>query len=173
MTRGSLIRHTGNRLALWGEAYDTAVLPLHPNYTDPILGDLVEIDKENGTLKRYEPKTESSGWQVYPYGIVIGEPVRESPFGGEYHRRATVAVLGEGSELLAYQLNKNTGSYYDDGGLVVGSRVDFVHETVLQRWGIQPVFLVIEPSLPPPFRIVRLVQKPKDITGYVVRFSRT
>jgi len=168
MNRFRYLKNTGNRLALWDGAYDTVVLPLHPSYDDPILGDLVEIDRNTGTLRRYEGQTGSDGWVVYPYGIIIGEPVNESPFAGAYHRRATVALLGEGSQLLAYAIG--VFGYENNQDIVVGSFVSFVY--FLSLWGIQPVFGTASSSNPPPFRVIRKISTPNDLDGWVVLFKR-
>jgi len=172
MRRFRYLRNTGNRLALWDGAYDTVVLPLHPSYKDPILGDLVEIDSATGTLKRYTGQTGSDGWVVYPYGIIIGEPVNESPFRGEYHRRATVALLGEGSQLVAYALDILSG-YLDDPNIVVNSFVNFVYAPFLFAWGIQPAIGTAQ-SIPDPspFRVIRKITTPNDLDGWVVLFRK-
>jgi len=173
MNRFRYLKNTGNRLALWDGAYDTVVLPLHPDYADPILGDLVDIDPNTGTLRRYTGQTGSDGWVVYPYGIIIGEPVNESPFRGEYHRRATVALLGEGSQLLAYVITDY--GYENDPDIKIGSFVGFVFNRTLKLWGIQPVLDLADSRttpLPPPFRLIRKFSTPKDLDGWVVLFRK-
>jgi len=171
MNRFRYLRNTGNRLALWDGAYDTVVLPLHPDYENPILGDLVEIDPNTGTLERFKYRTGSDGWVRYPYGIIIGEPVSESPFGGEYERSATVALLGEGSQLVAYSIDND--GYNNNQDIVVGSLVDFVCHRDLKVWGIQPVIGVAE-SIPDPspFRVIRKLTTPNDLDGWVVLFKK-